>query len=176
MRRIDFFEEQNKQTANHKEFGLRDDRINQPAYIDVNLSNKEEWLGTVNNYQSKEVAFHPVDNCVELKREDGSMDSRCEGILRYDDNNLIFTELKDGKTKNCKTGWREKAEEQIITTLTYFFDNYQKDMFKIKAWIGNKNVTHQNYYQQALAFRERTKKIFLLKHGINLSIDSKITI
>ena len=172
MRRIDFFEEQNKQTANHKEFGLRDDRINQPAYIDVNLSNKEEWLGTVNNYQSKEVAFHPVDHCVKLTRTDGNDALRCEGIFRYDGNRLIFTELKN---QDVIPNWRTEAEGQITETLKFFFDNYNKNDFQIKAWICNKRqLTITNFHRQIKAFREETKEMFKLRHGIVLEIQREI--
>ena len=81
MPRINFFDEQNKQITNKKEFGLRDDRVNRPAYIDEILSNKnDKWFGTVKNSNELVVAFFPVDHCVILIRDDGSDASRCEGI------------------------------------------------------------------------------------------------
>ena len=175
MPRINFFEDRNKQITIQKEFGLRDDRANQPAYIDEYLSNKnDKWFGSVINDKEKNVAFFPVDHCVTIKRDDGSDASRCEGILRYDDNNLIFTELKD---QDVISDWRQDAEAQIKETLTFFFDNYDKKVFHIRAWICNKRqLTFPNFHQQIKAFKAETKASFKLKHGIVLIIHREIKI
>lgn len=173
MSRIDFFEERNKQTTNKKEFGLRDDRENKPAYIDDKLSNKnDKWFGTIKNDNAKEVAFHPVDHCVKLTRTDGNDALRCEGIFRYDGNRLIFTELKN---QDVISNWRTEAEGQITETLKFFFDNYNKNDFQIKAWICNKRqLTITNFHRQIKAFREETKEMFKLRHGIVLEIQREI--
>ena len=173
MSRINFFEDSNKQITNKKEFGLRDDRINQPAYIDDILSNKiDKWFGTVKNSNELTVAFFPVDHCVTLKRTDGSDASRCEGILRYDGNKLIFTELKD---QDVISDWRKEAEDQTKETLSFFFDNYDKNAFQINAWICNqRQLTLPNFHQQIKAFKEETKASFKLKHGIVLKIQREI--
>ena len=174
MSRIDFFEEQNKQTSNKKEFGLRDDRENQPAYIDDILTNKDKWFGTIKNDKEKLVAFHPVDHCVKLTRKDGTDASRCEGILHFDNNKLIFTELKD---QDVISNWRKEAEEQIKETLHFFLNNYNKNDFQIKAWICNKRqLTYQNFHTQIKAFKEETKETFKLRHGIVLEINREIHI
>lgn len=90
---INFFDEGNKQSTKREQFGLCDDDNKQPAYIDIDISNKEaKWIGIVINADKKEVLFYPVDNCIKLIRPDGLMAQRCEGILRSDSNTLIFTE------------------------------------------------------------------------------------
>ena len=47
-----------------------------------------------------------------------------------------------------------------MVTMKSFFDNYDKNSYKIKAWICNKQLTNQNYYQQINEFRDKTKKDF----------------
>ena len=175
MPRIDFFDERYKQTTNKKEFGLRDDLENQPAYIDELLSNKKDkWFGTIINNKGKEVLFYPVDHCIILKRADDNDALKCEGIIRYDSNKLIFTELKK---QNIHSDWRKDGEEQIKETLHFFFDNYNKNDFKIKAWICNKKqLTDINYHTQIKAFREETQVLFKLKYKIDLNIQREINV
>ncbi|MBO7134647.1 MAG: hypothetical protein J6W06_10900 [Bacteroidales bacterium] len=156
MRRIDFFEKKNRAYSNKKVFGLCDDDNQLPAYIDEDLANKDsKWIGVVDNGLEKNVYFYPVDHCVELERPDKSDAQKCEGILNYDDNNIIFTELK-----NRDSSWITKATNQIIETMSFFFDNYDSQSYKTKAWICNKQLTNQNYYQQINDFKEQTKRIF----------------
>ena len=181
MPRINFFIPKDPPTY-QKEFGLCDDIEHQPARIDEDLSNKDtKWLGVVHNDNGKKITFYPVDNYVEMRREDGTMDSRCEGILRYEGKNLIFAELKNrklkSKSKSKKANWRRKAEEQIITTLKYFFDNYDKNAFDIKAWIGNKRqLVEQDYSVQIADFKRETEIQFGIANGINLKIQREIDI
>ena len=117
---IDFFREESKTHSNKSVFGICDDENPLPAYLDEDLSNKDsKWIGVINNESQKEIDFYPVDHCVVLKRKDGSDAQRCEGILRYNNTNIVFTELK-----NRDASWLSKAMEQVIETMSFFFDNY----------------------------------------------------
>ena len=156
---VNFFVEECKTQSDKIIFGLCDDEDNKPAYIDDDESNKYlKWIGKVYNDSEKMVDFYPVDNCVDMRKHNGEMDERCEGFLSYSGNNIIFTELKNRKI--IPEGWRKKAEEQIMVTIKSFFDNYDKNSYKVKAWICNKQLTNQNYYQQINEFRDKTKKDF----------------
>ena len=149
-----------------------DDDNDSPAYIDNDLLNiNKKWIAEVYNELQKDVVFYPVDHCVELKRQDGSDAQRCEGILRYDDNNIVFTELK-----NRDSNWITKATEQIIETMTFFFDNYASQSYKTKAWICNKSLTNQNYFQQISDFKEKTKGFCNNKRGFILRISKSLSI
>jgi len=89
---IDYFS--NCRTNSGKEkFGLCDDQppLSNPAYIDEDNSTK--WIGIVKNSEQKEINFNAIDNCIDIRRADNTMDSRCDGVLSYEDK-LIFTELK----------------------------------------------------------------------------------
>lgn len=159
MRRIIFFIEESKKHSNKDVFGLCDDNNDLPAYIDEDYGNKEsKWIGEVRNNQTKEINFYPVDHCVELLREDGSQAQRCEGILRFDENSIVFTELKNRKI--IPSDWLKDAEDQIMETMSFFFNNYDLHSFKTKSWICNKQLTNQNYFQQITSFKEQTKYKF----------------
>lgn len=170
--KINFFIEEKKTHSNRKIFGLCDDDNDSPAYIDNDLSNiNKKWIAEVYNELQKDVDFYPVDHCIELKRQDGSDAQRCEGILRYDDNNIVFTELK-----NRDSNWITKATGQIIETMTFFFDNYDSQSYKTKAWICNKSLTYQNYFQQISDFKEKTKDFCDNKRGFILHISKSLSI
>lgn len=169
MPTIDFFEERNKQTTNKKEFGLCDDGNEKRAYIDEDLANKNiKWCGIVKNDNEKEILFYPIDNCVDLIKENGKMASRCDGVLRYEDKKLVFTEIKDRKVNS--DAWRDKGAEQIITTLEFFFETYERNAFNIEAWICNRQITNQSYFGKIKSFAKKTKELFGFDNGIVLTI------
>ena len=159
MSRIDYFNEENKQSTNASIFGLCDDNDKQPAYLDT--SNRTNWIGIIENKQEIEIVFYPIDNSVEIKREDGTDAQRCEGIVSYDNlRNLLFVELKDRRL--VPADWLHDASEQIKESMRFFFDNYEKEQFsKIRAWICNKQLTNQNYWQKIKQFKKDTNGVVL---------------
>ena len=172
---INFFIEESKTHSNKNVFGLCDDDNSQPAYIDEDITNKNgKWIAQVNNDSLKEIDFYPVDHCVEIKRADGKDAQKCEGILYWDDSNIVFTELKDRQLKPAV--WLSDAENQIIETMTCFFDNYDIQAYHAKAWICNKQLTNQNYFQQILAFKGKTKDLFEINRGFTLFVSRSLSI
>lgn len=112
---VNFFGEESKTHSNKSVFGICDDDNTLPAFLDEDLSNKDsKWIGVINNESQKEIDFYPVDHCVVLKRKDGSDAQRCEGILRHNNTNIVFTELK-----NRDASWLSKAMEQVIETMSF---------------------------------------------------------
>lgn len=167
---IDFFREESKTHSNKSVFGICDDDNTLPAYLDEDLSNKDsKWIGVINNESQKEIDFYPVDHCVVLKRKDGSDAQRCEGILRHNNTNIVFTELK-----NRDASWLSKAMEQVIETMSFFFDNYDSQSYQTKVWICNKQLTNQNYFQQIAEFKEMTKVFCHKNRGFVLYIRKSI--
>ncbi len=159
MLATDYFKNENKQSTKITEFGLCDDNDKKPAYI--NADNKGKWIGIIENNQGLEIAFYPVDNCIVVKRKDDSNARRCEGILSYDNiRNIIFVELKDRKL--VPSEWIKDADEQIKETMLFFFENHSKNEFeKVRAWICNKQLTNQNYWQQIKQFKKDTNGMVL---------------
>ena len=167
---VNFFGEESKTHSNKSVFGICDDDNTLPAYLDEDLSNKDsKWIGVINNESQKEIDFYPVDHCVVLKRKDGSDAQRCEGILRHNNTNIVFTELK-----NRDASWLSKAMEQVIETMSFFFDNYDSQSYQTKAWICNKQLTNQNYFQQIAEFKEMTKVFCHKNRGFVLYIRKSI--
>jgi hypothetical protein len=116
---INFFENKCKTTSNKAEFGLCDDPspAEKPAYIDENDSSK--WIGIVKNNTNKKINFIAIDACIDIRRPDGNLQSRCDGLLSFD-NNLIFVELKSREGGS----WIKKGREQLTITVNTFKANH----------------------------------------------------
>ncbi len=134
---IEFFLPSYKNSSNKTIFGLCDDTtsrtpLTRPAYIDENDENK--WIAEVVNSNEYAVDFYAIDNCVEIRRPDGKVESRCDGMLYYN-NKLIFVELKD----RHRNGWLSKGSKQLITTYNIFKANYDITQYnKIEAYVCNR--------------------------------------
>ena len=134
---LSFFENPYKQTSSAKRFGPCDDIAatdcpKTPAYIDE--ENDEEWTAEVLNKQQKVVDFYPIDNCIEIRRSNGEIDNRCDGMLLSNER-LMFVELKDRNSHN----WIAKGREQLEVTISNFKQVHNIGDFKcITAHLCNK--------------------------------------
>lgn len=154
MMKIDFFKDEQIVSDNY--FGLCDDEDESsktPAYVDTNPGNKDRWIADVRNISGKSIGFAAVDNKIEIIRDDGSMENRCDVMLHNDDY-IIFVELKvQGKD------WIKHAvEEQLQTTIDIFKSCHDIRQFRRRiAYACNKRhpafaVSHKEYMQR---FRKR---------------------
>lgn len=163
---VDFFITLCKSTTANKEFGLCDDP-NQPvdpAYIDI--SSKERWIGKVDNRDGISVDFHAIDNCIDIRRANGEMESRCDCMLYYN-NSLLFVELKD----RASMGWLKKGRDQVLITINKFKEFHNiNDYDKVEAYVCNKQrplaITAINTIMQR--FKDET--------GLTLKADRNIII
>ena len=116
---IDFFINSCKTHSNKIEFGLCDDPppASNPAYIDEDDNSK--WIGVVKNNNNKEVEFIAIDACIDIRKPDGNLESRCDGLLSFE-NNLIFVELKFREGGQ----WLKKGRKQLTITVNNFKMNY----------------------------------------------------
>ena len=124
-----------KTQSNKKMFGLCDDPPpnRKPAYIDEVDGSK--WIAVVGNDKLYPVDFIAIDNCIEITREDGRMEKRCDGLLKFE-TTTIFVELK--QRKGAGIDWIKEAENQLKTTITYFEHTADALKFSIKkAYICN---------------------------------------
>ena len=146
---IDFFVEAHKTSSSAVKFGLCDDAppAANPAYIDE--INKTEWIGIVNNPKSIGVSFHPIDHCVDLRRANGGQAQRCDGLLKYGNNNIHFIELKDRMDIDTHTtssgkivlSWLEKGIEQLKETIKQFIAYNDQTSYSFQdCYVCNKQV------------------------------------
>ncbi len=92
---VNFFQNQCRTESNKLKFGLCDGPPSTGDHAHIDEDKSEVWLAIVNNPDGNIVFFYAIDNCVEIFRSDGNMESRCDGILLYrEENHLIFVELK----------------------------------------------------------------------------------
>ncbi|MDR1938346.1 MAG: hypothetical protein LBQ73_07600 [Tannerellaceae bacterium] len=154
--------------SNKALFGLCDDPP--PAYIDE--ANPSQWIAEVSNKNTYPVDFIAIDNCDEFdfRREDGTKDKRCDGVLTYDAT-LIFVELKQRKGKKEGNKWIREGEEQLRSTINYFEKTPEaKNYTTKKAYIANSKHPEFN--------RGRQEKLnnFLKETGYVLRIENKIVL
>lgn len=129
---INFFDAGCKTESKKLVFGLCDDIPNSKAYIDEADTNK--WIAIVKNPDSKKAEFIAIDNCVELRRADNSMESRCDGVLK-ESTNLFFVELKERGSKN----WFGDGRKQLTNTVRLFKANHDHTSFtNVTAYVCNK--------------------------------------
>ena len=135
---INFFDERCQSKINSSKFGLCDEPSpsQKPAYIDTDICNEQEkWIAIVENKTEIEIIFTAIDKCIEIKRVDGKMDSRCDGMLTYPDS-IIFVELKERMVENSV--WVGKGEKQLRNIISVFKKNHNVDSYKSKkAYIAN---------------------------------------
>jgi len=131
---INFFDLTGKTSSSAVTFGLCDDPspAANPAYIDETDTNK--WIGEVSNPTLKNADFYAIDHCVEILRPNGEQESRCDGMLHYD-NTLTFVELKDRTFR----GWLGKACDQLTITVGVFHANHDITAYdQVDAYVCNK--------------------------------------
>jgi hypothetical protein len=133
--RINFKAVDCQTSSNKKLFGLCDDPppATSPAYIDE--EDGARWIAVVENEYLYSVIFTAIDNCIEIRRDDGKMDKRCDGVLTYG-TNVIFVELKVRGALG--SAWVKDAEMQLKTTISYFekTEDAEEYLHK-KAYIAN---------------------------------------
>lgn len=164
---VDAFQvEKCKSYSVKKKFGLCDEPhpAHNPAYIDE--TNGARWIAVVENENGFLTTFMAIDNCIVLKRADGKMDKRCDGMLTYK-LTVIFVELKDRGAKG--NAWVEDAVPQLKSTITHFENSQLAANFKHKkAYISNRE--HPKFKTSQ---KERMEKFFM-DTGYILRIEARI--
>lgn len=161
---INFFEPLGKTSSTNITFGLCDDAppATSPAYIDE--VDESKWIGHVTNLASIAVDFYAIDHCIDIRRPNGEMESRCDGMLHYD-NKLAFVELKD----RASQGWLAKAREQLAITTNIFKENHDSSTYdKVDAYVCNKQrpLFSTNYKIAIQQFKDNTGLILHVQREI----------
>jgi hypothetical protein len=163
---INFFDSSCKDSSNKEKFGLCDDPppAQERAYIDE--INRSKWIAIVNNPKKAEVEFFAIDNCVDILKPNGTMGSRCDGLLFYDKNRLIFVELKSREGGQ----WLKKGREQLTKTIEKFKAEYDITPYHVEAYVCNslRPLAHIGQAVNIQKFKNDTGFILNGKQEINL--------
>lgn len=162
---VDFFN--TKYITEHisdTEFGIMD---NSKAY--VSKSNIDSCNAVI-IYNSFNLNFVPVDNHIELLRQNGEKAKRCDCML-YDDKKteiIIFIELK--RRKNAADAFFD-GKEQLKETISFFSNSHPNYTGKNKyAFIANSvsPSVPPVYNTSIFRFWKETDFILYVKHKIDI--------
>lgn len=152
-------------TQSHR-FGICDDVRHQRAYVDE--IDGQKWTAVVDNGYNREIVFTALDNCIQFKKANGKDESRCEGMLTYEDT-IIFVEIKERIGK--ASVWAKAADDQLRNSILIVEAKVNLDAYPTKkAYICNR---HQRNLNESHAVR--TKK-FLHDTGYILRVENRIKI
>lgn len=166
--RIDFNVESCQTTSDNKVFGLCDDSApaKKPAYINEDEGSK--WIAVVENEAKHPITFTAIDNCIEIRRADGKMEKRCDGMISYN-KSIIFVELKQRSIKGSV--WVKEAESQLKATIGVFEKTKFSKTFSIKkAYISNSDQPKFKVSQS------RRMENFYTETGYVLRIEARIRV
>ncbi len=165
---VDFFKTDCKKDTSEKKFGLYDAEDSTPATI--KLTDEPTWNATIVNNECKTILFTAIDNCIDVYREDGQMDSRCDCMLSYD-SVLLLVELK-----NKKVSWQAEGLAQIENIAKRMIEEGQQhyDSFtKRKAIVANKkqktpafqtsNIEQRQYFWSIYKMRIQFNSIIIME-------------
>jgi hypothetical protein len=162
----EFFKAACQSYSKRKRFGLCDDPAPaaNPAYIDE--VDGKKWIAVVVNENLYEATFTAIDNCIEIKRPDGKMAKRCDGVLTYE-SAIVFVELKQRDVLGSE--WVKDAEKQLRATIEHFqnIDDSASHAIK-KAYIAN------NQRPKFKDSQMRRMEQFLADTGYVLRIENRI--
>ncbi len=163
---MNFFVPRCQTSTNAALFGICDDPPppSNPAYIDT--IDHSKWIATVENANQKELIFIAIDNCIEIFRTDGSMDSRCDAMIVYQDK-IIFIELKDRQS----SGWLSKGELQLKNIIGIFAANYDLAAYTSKtAYVSNKSRPNFQSGQMTRIEKFKDDTGFILKVSTTITL------
>ena len=162
---VDFSKPECRRTTIEPLFGICDDDNKLPAYLDS--INNAIWIATVINNNQKDISFTAVDNCIEIFRENGDIERRCDVMLATDIC-LYLVELK-----NKVSDWRSEGIDQLeatITTLKNAESAFYFSFRKRKAYVANRR--HPHFVKAETEVMERFRDV----HRIRLYLEATILI
>ncbi len=149
-------------------FGICDRDDKSPAFL--NIDHSEKWIATVVNASPpKTIQFTAIDNCIDICRDNGEMESRCDAMLQYEDR-LVFVELK---TK--RADWKSEGLGQIEATVKRMLleiPEYYFGFKKRKAIVANSKHPSPAFHGSDKEIRE----IFKRQYRMHLQFEAEITL
>jgi hypothetical protein len=165
MAKVDFF--QYIVEIKDENFGIYDPQDETPAKVSTDIKVPDKgWDAKVINLTGDSVFFSAVDHQLNLRDAENHLEKSCDVLLCQFDRYLIFTEIKDKKSR-----WYGRAIEQLTNTIRLFRENHpDKHFVRKQAYICNRqhlraNESHQSRMQE---FKDQTG--FRLKTGTEIKI------
>lgn len=158
MSRVDFLASKYRLEPKRfeKECWLCDPDGEKPAYSTSNRACPDKLIATVKNDNGIGFQFVPVDKNIVYYRDNGEIESSCDGMILYDsDRSICFVELKDVRT----AGWLADAISQLMKTIAVFNLNHDFHKFADRtAYAANcHHPRFQNSCRELLQeFRSKT--------------------
>lgn len=164
---IDFFKAVCKKTTSEKKFGLYDAEDKTPAKI--KLTDESIWNATIINNGSETICFTAIDNCIDVLRENGEMDSRCDCMLTYN-STLLFVELK-----NKRDSWQAEGLSQIeniAKIMIYEIPIHYYSFKKRKAIVANRKNQFPAFHNS----NAEQRQYFSSKYKMRIQFEAEIII
>lgn len=111
---MSFFDSKCLERTISENFGLCDDKQNQPAYVDT--QDKSKWIAEIINPAGLSLEFYAIDNCLVFTSKNNNKVSTCDAAIKVKGSKLYFIELKQRKSK----GWIGQARKQLKSTLELY--------------------------------------------------------
>ena len=163
---IDIFKALCQDVTEEKRFGICDDMPHQRAYIDTIDGRK--WMAIVQNDTRRQVTFTALDNCIEFRKANGTMEKRCEGILTFNDT-ILFVEIKE-RTGDAKT-WAKDADKQLRISIGLIEAKINLASFPIKKAAITNRLQKGSKEKHSVRMKQ-----FYNQTGYILSINNRIII
>jgi len=164
---VDFFRAACQSTTNEIKFGLYDAENHTPAQI--KLFDEPTWNATIINNQGIAVNFTAIDNCINIFRDNGEMDSRCDCMLIYN-SNLLLVELK-----NKRDSWQAEGLAQIENIAKKMIDeipDFYYGFTKRKAVVANRKNQFPSFHES----NAEQRQYFSSKYKMRIQFDALITL
>ena len=165
--KVNFFKEDCRTLTKAERFGLCDDEDKTPAK--VKFEDEHVWNATIKNDSAKEVDVTAIDNCINILRENGEMESRCDVMMRYD-GNLLFIELK-----NKRDSWQAEGLAQIEATILKMIEENREYYFgfqKRKAVVANA----KNQFPAFQEYNLEQRAYFMKNYKARIQFEAEILI
>lgn len=159
MSKVNFLKQEYRieQSRKDKKCGIIDGKDELPAYTTIDTTLK--WNAIIDNANSKEFVFVPIDHNICVYRKDGTLDSTCDGmVLVHELKLLAFIELKD-----VRIGGMAEAIGQLRHTIELFEQNYRYDIFKIRRAYAA-NIAHPQFHYNMKDEIEKFRAMHFVLH------------
>ncbi len=168
----DFFAEQyrTEMPRSNSVFGICDPVGERPAYTAEVEDGTDKWCAQVDNPATKQVHFVPIDKNILFYKENGDLDSSCDGMLFVPECDMLaFVELKDVRKQ-----WINKAVSQLKITIARFLANTKHPSFKHQYAFACNRKHRVNHSQRELQQEFKRSTGFSLSLNYRISTDTSI--